>query len=250
MLLNMNFLYSFEAAIYSLQQKIIFLLINEMNSFKLSTCLLFFSAGIFTIFNPCFISLFPLSISYINSYKKSMDKNTFIAGLITSLFVIIFIINLISYNSFIYIIRIPYLSFIIIILLSLNLLQVLNFFYFFNILKLDHIFNLNQNEWLINTGVQSYFTGFIVGSTAVPCNTPIFTMIHFLLYHSNKLVVLFVYLIIYLVGCIFPFLLVFYIFFHYFQVYIVSSGSNIIVHSIGFITLTITLFFLLEKIIL
>lgn len=245
----MNFLYFVETAMYNLQQRITYILIN-VNSFQLSTCLLFFSAGILTVFNPCFISLFPLSISYINSYTKNIDKYIFIIGLVTSILVIIFLTNFFSYSFFTYITRIPLLSLIIIVFLSLNLLQVFNIFSYFNILNFYHIFNLNQNNWRVNTEVKSYFTGFIIGLTTVPCNTPIFTMIHFLLYNSNKLLVLFIYLIIYLAGCIFPFLLVFYIFFRYLQAYVLLSMSNVIIPFIGFTTLTISLFFLLEKIIL
>lgn len=246
MLLSFNFLYSFETILYELQQKVTFLLMSTTSSLQLNTCLLFIFAGILTILNPCFLSLFPLSISYFNTYTKQIDKNIFIFGLITSIFFSILVTNFIGYNSFIYITRVPFLSLGIIVFLSLNLLQIFNLSYYLNFFSFNKIFNFNEKIDLI----ECYLTGFIIGLTIVPCNTPIFTMIHFWLYNCHEKVFLFIYLCVYFLSCVVFFLLIFYLLIYYLKTYIFAYLSNIIVPFFGFLTLTTSLFFLLEKIFL
>nr|YP_009392408.1 thiol:disulfide interchange protein [Caloglossa monosticha]ARW60970.1 thiol:disulfide interchange protein [Caloglossa monosticha] len=245
MLSQFSFLYYFEIFVYNLQHKIAFLLVEKVNSFQLNIFLVFFLAGIVTILNPCFISIIPLSISYISSYREKIYKVTFVLGLVTSIFVVISITNFFSYNYFLYFTGIPLLSLIILIILSLNLLQIFNFPYYLK------IFNINTS-WIFSKSIiaQCYFIGFVVGFTTVPCSSPIFTIIHFWLYSSYKIFFLVIYLIAYFLGCVLPLLLIFYIFINYFQVYAIAAISNIITPLMGFLTLFFSLFFLLEKVIL
>ena len=250
MSLIFNFLYSFEIVLYELQQKVTFLLMETTNSLNFITCLLFILAGILTILNPCFISLFPLSISYFNTYNKSSEKNIFVLGLITSTFLSILVTNFFSYNSLIYIMRVPIFSLFIAIFLSLNLLQIFNIFYSLNIFSFFRRLYLVNNKSLMNIFNQSYLTGFIIGLTIIPCSTPIFAMVHFWLYNCSQFFALFIYLLMYFLGCILPFLLIFYFFMYYFNIYFLASISDQISPLFGFITLTISLFFLLEKVFL
>ena len=245
-----NFLYSFEIVLYELQQRVTFLLTETTDSLSFITCLLFILSGTLTILNPCLISLFPLSISYFNTYKKPSEKNIFVLGLITSTFFSVFVTNFFSYNSFIYIIRFPIFSLIIAIFLSLNLLQILNVFYYLNISSFFKRLSLVHNDGSTDFFYQSYLTGFIIGFTIIPCNTPILAMVHFWLYNCSSIFVLFIYLFMYFLGCILPFLLIFYFFMHYLNMYFLASISGKISPFLGFTTLTISLFFLLEKVFL
>lgn len=246
MLLKFSFLSYFEIVLYNLHHKIAFLLIEATSSFQIKTFFLFFFAGLLTILNPCFISIVPLSVSYLNSYKQQIYKNIFILGLVTSILVTILVTNLISFNYFIYLIRIPLLSLVILILLSLNLLQILNFSFYFSIPGIN-------TKWIVsksNLWIQCYLIGLLIGLTTVPCSSPILTIIHFWLHSSSKIFILLIYLSSYFIGCILPLLSILYIFINYWQARILVYISNTINPLMGFLTLTCSLFFLLEKVLL
>nr|YP_009393649.1 thiol:disulfide interchange protein [Caloglossa beccarii]ARW62211.1 thiol:disulfide interchange protein [Caloglossa beccarii] len=251
MLLFSNFLYFFETILYELQQKVTLLLMSTNSSLPTNTFLLLIFASILTILNPCFLSLFPLSISYFNTYTKQIEKSAFLIGLISNIFFSILVTNFISYNFF-NIIRVPFFSLIIIILLSLNLLQIFNFSYYLNIVSFRNIFKLNINKktHLASILIPCYSTGFIIGSTIVLCNTPIFTMIHFWLYNFHEKNFIYIHLFVYFISCVILFILIFYLFVHYLQIYIFAYISNAMIPFWGFLTLTTSLFFLLEKIFL
>lgn len=250
MLSKFDFLSLFEIFLYELQHKIAFLLVTTVNSFQLNTYLLFFLAGIVTLLNPCFISVIPLSISYINSYRENIYKSYFVAGLVTSILVVIFITNFLSYNYFSYFARVPLLSLLILIILSLNLLQILNFSFYLEVLNMNIECIFHKNSLLSSMLLQCYFIGLVIGFTTVPCSSPIFTIIHFWLYNSHQIFLLLFYLIAYFTGCIFLLILIFYVFINYLQVYIIANISSTITPLVGFVTLTFSLFFLLEKILL
>nr|YP_009392814.1 thiol:disulfide interchange protein [Caloglossa intermedia]ARW61376.1 thiol:disulfide interchange protein [Caloglossa intermedia] len=245
MLLN-NFLSYFETALYNLQHRIAFLLLQKTDIFQANIFFLFFFAGIITVLNPCFVSIIPIGISYLNNYRLQVYKNIFALGLITSILVTILIISFFSYNYFLYLTHIPFLSLTVLIVLSLNLLQVLNFSYYLSTPS------NNMNRIVNKSGVflQCYFSGFIIGFTTVPCSSPIFTIMHFLLYNSSKIFVSLTYLTAYFFGCLLPLFIILYVFINYVHVRALAYLSSIIVPLVGFSTLTFSLFFLLEKILL
>lgn len=246
MLLKFSFLSYFEIVLYNLHHRIAFLLLEITNSFEIKTFFLFFLAGLLTVLNPCFISIIPLSVSYLNSYKQQIYKNIFVFGLVTSMLVTILITNFISHNYFIYLTRIPLLSLVILIFLSLNLLQILNFSSYFTILS-------TNTKWITSQGnlwIQCYFVGLVIGFTTIPCSSPTLTIIHFWLYSSSKMFIFFAYISSYFIGCILPMLLILYIFINYLQASILVYVSNTVTPLMGFFILTFSLFFLLEKVLL
>nr|QCI06844.1 Thiol:disulfide interchange protein [Halydictyon mirabile] len=112
-----NFWYTYELLIYNLQQFCLSLLINNLSSIHINITIILFFAGVITSLNPCFLSAIPLSLSYINSYKlNSINKNLFIFGLFTSLFLLIFLGVLLK--LILYLVNIPYLSYLLLVLIS------------------------------------------------------------------------------------------------------------------------------------
>lgn len=246
MLLQFPFLPYFEIVSYNLQHKIAVLLLEITSSFQINTFFLFFFVGVITIFNPCFISIIPLSISYLNSYQQNIYKKVLILGLVSSILIIILITSFVSYNSFLYLTRIPLLSLTILVILSLNLLQILNFSFYPSTFIVNMKWISFQNDDLI----QCYFVGFIIGFTTIPCSSPIFTIMHLGIYNLRNVFILSLYIISYFLGCVLPLLLVFYLFINYLQTRVLVYFSNIINPLVGFLTLTLSLFFLLEKFLL
>nr|YP_009391780.1 thiol:disulfide interchange protein [Acrosorium ciliolatum]ARW59924.1 thiol:disulfide interchange protein [Acrosorium ciliolatum] len=242
----LNFYDHYEAIIYNLQHKIYYLLSSEVNALSALIFILIFFSGILTSLTPCFLSILPLIISYINidsHYKQNINKNIFIFGLITSLLIILLLVNFISYKYYAYIISIPVLSSFILILLSFNLMQILDFSYFFSF--------INKNLNKINTDnilLKSYLLGFIVGFSIFPCSTSILLVFVFWVNHSTNLFILLFYWIIYLLGCILPFILIVNIAFTYIKSNIIFSIWRFIIPFSGSIILFFSLFSFLEKV--
>jgi len=244
MLLGWTIWNNYELFLYSLEQKISLLLFFKITSLTPFIFLLLFCAGLLTSLTPCFISIIPLAFSYLNTNSNlRINKNFFILGLFTNLLFIIISSNFISYNYIFYSTRIPFISFLILLLVSLNLLQVLNLSPFFKFLFFDYNKVVKRNLIL-----NSYITGIIIGFSTLPCSTPLVVLINFWLYHMNELWLSLFCLFVYLLGCILPFFLIFNFFLDYLQVYIIAFLWKIITPSMGFIVLTLSLFFFFEKI--
>jgi len=241
-----NFFYDYDIYFFILQQKITFLIFSSNISFSPLILILFIFAGLLTTMNPCFLSLIPLSISYINSSKNQKKyKNIFILGLFTSFTLVILLSAIVSYSSFKYLVNIPFISFFILIVLSLNLLQVINLSS--SLIKIDftNIF-LYKNFFYI----KNYTTGFIIGFSSIPCSSPIILLVHFLLSNYNNLFLLFIYLTSYFLGCTVPIILCFYLFVDYLQLKAFQLIWNLLTPFAGFCILTLSLFFFLETIFL
>lgn len=218
----------------------------QINSFIPFISVLILFTGLLTSFTPCFISLLPLVIAYINTCNKSnFSKNIFLCGLITSLFFIIFIADFITINYSYYVNNINiFLSFIL-ILISLNLLQIFNFSYFFTFINIGLPgFSIN------NKFLKSYLFCCLIGFSTFPCSTSIIMLFIFWLSHSTNFSILLFYWIIYLFGCILPFILVVNLAIDYIQSLFIVYLWNWIVPISGSIILFFSLFSLLEKILI
>lgn len=242
-----NIYNSYEVIVYNLQQKIYYLLSLELSLFNPFIFILIFCSGILTSFTPCFLAILPLSISYLNIGTDSRDsnnisKNIFISGLITSLLIILLLANFISYQYYSYIATIPLLSSFILILLSCNLMQILNFSYFFSLIN-----NSINTIYTDNIFLKNYLLGFIVGFGIFPCSTSVLLVFVFWVNHSTNLFLLFYYLLIYLLGCILPFILILNIAISYIQSNIILSIWRFLIPFSGSIMLFFSLFSFLEK---
>lgn len=244
MLFNLNLWNNYELLIYSLQQKVASVLFLKITSITPLTSIIFFLAGLLTSLTPCLISILPLAISYINANNKlKIDKNFLILGLFTNLLLIIVSSNFVSYNYLFYLTRLPFISFFILFIISLNLLQIINLPSIFRFLSFKNT-NFFNKKMVLN----SYLTGLIIGFSSLPCSTPIVVLVNFWLYHTNEPLLFLFFLLVYLLGFFLPFLLIFSIFIDYLKLYLVSFFWNIINPLIGFIILTISLLFFFQKI--
>nr|QCI06495.1 Thiol:disulfide interchange protein [Erythroglossum lusitanicum] len=237
---------NYEIILYNLEQKIYDLLSLQINSFTVFISFLILCIGLLTSFTPCFISLLPLTVAYINTRNKSnFSKNIFFCGLITSLCFIIFISNFININYSYYINSIPIFSSLILLLISLNLLQIFNFSYYFTFINI-FLSGININ----NLFFKSYFFGCLIGFSTFPCSTSIIMLFIFWLSHATNFFILLFYLVIYLLGCILPFILFVNLSINYIESFFIFYLWNWIVPISGSIILFMSLFSLLEKILI
>nr|YP_010619400.1 Thiol:disulfi de interchange protein [Xiphosiphonia pinnulata]WAX03413.1 Thiol:disulfi de interchange protein [Xiphosiphonia pinnulata] len=204
-----DFFDSYYAFFYVLQKQLSFLLFVSSNEQGILFAMLLFFLGLITVFTPCFLSLLPLALSYINSKKNyGLNISLFITGLLTSFLILIVCTNFVGFSFFIY--KLPVLSYLILILVSLDLMKIVN------ISKLTSPFSQYILMFSVdNTSLQSYLMGLIIGSSSLPCNTSIIIVVTLLLNKLNNIFLFSLYLLMYLTGCVFPLLLILKIEFDY-----------------------------------
>lgn len=171
-----------------------FLRINDSGT-DLILIPLFISMGILTVLTPCFISMFPILITYISSTTNQVLNNAlFVLGVISSILFTVLVSNFINLYSFVY--KLPILSSLFLICIALNLMQVLDLLFVPEMLysRLSRIKTLNTN-------FQSYVTGILIGFASAPCNTSIILLFTFLLKHESSNVFILFDLFVYLFGC-------------------------------------------------
>nr|YP_010850954.1 thiol:disulfide interchange protein [Aphanocladia stichidiosa]WGH13952.1 thiol:disulfide interchange protein [Aphanocladia stichidiosa] len=187
---------------YTLQRYLSHFLFILGNKQSLLLLVFLFMLGVVTVFNPCFVSILPLALSYLNSKKSySLNIGLFIFGLLTSFITLIILTNFLGLSFFIY--KLPIFSYLILIIVSLDLMKIIN------LAKLNTFFSLNSSVYLIqNTILQSYFMGLIIGLSSLPCNTSLLIMVTFLLHNVNNFFIVLLDFFVYLIGCIIPLLLI------------------------------------------
>nr|ARW60534.1 thiol:disulfide interchange protein [Polysiphonia sp.] len=189
-------------AIYRIQQYLSSYFFGLSTSQSIFTSIFLFFLGFITLFTPCFISLLPLALSYVNS-KSNYNFNIllFVIGLLTSFAFFIISTNLVSLSFFVY--KLPIFSYCILLLVALDLMKILPFFYISSYLNYYiPVFSYN------NTVLQSYFLGLIIGFSSLPCNTSILLIVMFLVKNISNKFFSFLYLSIYLSGSILPLLFI------------------------------------------
>lgn len=155
----------------------------------------FVCMGICTVLTPCFISMFPILITYISSTTNQvLNDALFVLGVMSSVLFTLLISN--SINLYFCVYRLPILSSLFLICIALNLMQVLDLLFVPEILYL----RLNRIEAL-NINLQMYITGIFIGFASAPCNTSIILLFTFLLKHESNNVFVSFYLFVYLLGC-------------------------------------------------
>lgn len=178
-----------------------FILFANISNFFL-LFIIFIILGIITVFTPCFLSILPLSLSYI-SYKDNalVEIMLFIGGILTSFSLVVFSANTVTLPMFF--VKLPFLSSIFILLFSLDLIGIIDLskvFIVFN--SFFYVFHDN------NSLLQSYFTGVIAGFSSLPCNTSILLIISFLVKNIYGALDFFLYLLAYLIGLIVPLIII------------------------------------------
>nr|QCI07360.1 Thiol:disulfide interchange protein [Leiomenia cribrosa] len=235
MYLLFNFL---EIHFYIFQQNIYKIISFELGHFKIAIFLLLFVSGILTSINPCFLSIIPLSISYLLDYKT---KNTFILGLISSFIsiIVLYLLLNISYQKLI--INIPLFSSFTMIVVGLNIL---------NILKFNRIYLNSNNIYKKNlkSSLKNYVIGFIIGISSASCSTPILINILFWISYSNNLLLGAIYLLFYLIGYITPLLFLIHISINSMKLNFINKVRDFLIPFSGSFMLSLGVFSLLENI--
>nr|YP_010902587.1 thiol:disulfide interchange protein [Hypnea nidulans]WCH54442.1 thiol:disulfide interchange protein [Hypnea nidulans] len=188
-----NIINVLEMKSYYLQQKTHILFYSRLNYSYLYSCILSFIGGILTFFNPCLISILPISLSSIKNIQIKKYQNAFIYGLMSSNIIIIIIITIFtqSYNKIT--IYIPIFSSILTICIGLNSLQILQPNFSF----LNQWLKINDNN---NSFTTTLITGFTIGINSSTCSTPILTTITIWLNHSSNIQWGILYILFYLIG--------------------------------------------------
>nr|QCI07813.1 Thiol:disulfide interchange protein [Pleonosporium borreri] len=232
---------------YSFQNKLSYLLSINVYNFNLYILLFFFILGIVTSLNPCFISILPIMIAYINSSQNIKKNNLiFILGLMTTLLFTSILINLFNTKYIHYLYNIPIVSSIILCIISLNMLQILKLSGFnIGLLK---IFNLVPN--VNNDYIYRYFSGFLIGLSNLPCSSSIIFIVFFWLSHTNNFLYTSLYFISYILGYIVSLLFLLNIAVQSINISIISSIWDIIIPLSSTCILFLSTFNIFEKILL
>ena len=229
-----------ETNFYYLDQYISRLLSLEINKLTPITLFIIIISGFFTSFNPCFISLIPLSISSVSTTTNNFNKTFFfILGLIISLFVVITTTYYISYKYFWIIKTLPIISSILIIILGLYSLKIINIYILPK--QLQNLIETNNNN------SANMFIGSIIGLTSTPCSTPILATILLWISSTSNFLTGFIYIVFYLVGIIIPLIVILFLINTYKSVNLFNKIWYYYVEFSGSILLGIGILSLLNK---
>lgn len=225
---------------YTLQRYIFELILVPNDLLELVVPLLMYIMGLITIITPCFVSILPLALSYVNSKSSySFNKNVFILGLLTS-----FIILMLPYNFLNFTLvntRVTFLSYFILFLFSLDSMKILNFSKFYSAFSSGILISKKQNFIYRN-----YLMGIIIGFTSLPCNTSTLFIVRLLLSNFTNSSQIFYYLAIYLFGILTSLLILLKINIYSGNFYLFSRLWNFIFPASGSFLFIISLFSLLR----
>ncbi|CCP38062.1 cytochrome c biogenesis protein transmembrane region (plastid) [Chondrus crispus] len=239
----MNQVTSFlETQAYYIQQNIYQLLSSELKNGKPYTFILLIIGGLITSLNPCFISIIPVIVSYINYNKKEDNYRLMvITGLVASLITILTVSIILNDYYKIIILNIPIFTSLIVIIIGLNLLSIVNSNFF------GYIF-LSHNKLKNNANISNFFLGFIFGLSSCSCSTPILASLIIWLYNSNNFLLSIIYIIFYIIGYIIPIIILISITNNYNNITKLSQLWNYVMPFSGSIVLGIGIFSFLENI--
>lgn len=185
---------SYQFSLFAAQQQLYSFLSLSINSSKISFVFVMFFLGVLTTFTPCFLSIFPLVLAYLNARQNHLiNKNFLFLGLVSSSVLIMFLTHFVSYYTFLK--KIPIFSSFVLLLFSLNFLGILDFSFITNLLY--------QQKYMLNRSsiyIENYLTGFLLGISFVPCNTFIIFLVTFGLTNSMTFLNFIFYLIFYTLG--------------------------------------------------
>lgn len=199
--INASYLFNkYYILLYYSQYHLSRLISSYNDSISLTLFIAFFLLGVSTIFTPCFISILPMSFSYMSSRNNSLlSILVFIFGISTSLLFLLVFANTLGF--YVVLSRLPLLFNILLLLISLDLMKIFSFFNFFSFVSSSGTFNMNKSLIL-----QNYVSGLFIGFSSLPCNTSIFFIITFLI--NNTRSSLYLYVFVYFLGFTVPLLFI------------------------------------------
>nr|YP_009395514.1 thiol:disulfide interchange protein [Vertebrata isogona]ARW64531.1 thiol:disulfide interchange protein [Vertebrata isogona] len=235
-----NFFDNYYTIFYYCQYYLYKLILFSNNSSTLLLILIFFIFGFITVFTPCFISMIPLVLSYVSIQGNSLiNIAIFSLGLSTSSFIFILSTNIIGFYTILS--KFTLFSYLFTIVLSLNLLNIINFSNIYTFFKIPKNVTFYQNTFL-----NTYFIGLIMGLSALPCNTSIFFIMSFLVNNIHNTLTLITYFFIYIIGFIAPILLIFSFKLYFTGLNIFSGFWNLVSSCAGSFLFIFSLFSLLN----
>lgn len=203
---------------------------------------IFFILGTITIFTPCFIALLPIGISYIAVKNNSLSNIfIFVCGLLTSFLSFICFTSLISAYTIAN--KIPLISNFFLFLMSLDLMNIINFSEISSLFNIQMNTSVNQSDF-----VQNYLSGLLIGLSSLPCSTSVIAIFSFLTRNIDKPFLLSLYTLAYLCGLVFILLLLFSFNLYASRINLLSYFWKSFAYSGGSIIFIISLFSLMKGI--
>nr|YP_010198896.1 thiol:disulfide interchange protein [Hydropuntia urvillei]UAD88345.1 thiol:disulfide interchange protein [Hydropuntia urvillei] len=201
--MNINFINIVNSQVYFIEQTFYHLIASEINKSNFTIYFLLILSGLLTSFNPCLLSIIPISLSYIYSNKLcNNQKIIFILGILSSTISTIIVFQLLhkqyAYLSHIF----PTISYITTILISLNLLEIVKFN--------NNFISINKlhKKSLVKPFLYNYITGLIIGINSTSCTLPIILIILFWISYCQSWFIGSIYITIYLSSYVFPIYLI------------------------------------------
>lgn len=180
---------------YYLEQQIYSIVSQNLHYSSPLLLALLVISGILTNTNPCFITIIPLSVSYIYSQKnKNIKLVLFAIGLFTSSLILTSSIYYINHQYNWLIKSLPILSSAIMIIYGLLLLQIWNI----------DILPIKLQKLISSSNYNNFIIGILVGLTSTPCSTPIMATILFWISSTSSLSLGFIYILFYIIGLMTP----------------------------------------------
>nr|QJH88194.1 dsbD [Pterocladia lucida] len=238
-----NLLY-LQIKFYYFEQLICKIISLELHSLTPLISILFIISGVLTSINPCFITIIPLSISYISSQQNRTIKLVyFLIGLITSLIILTLSIYYLNHQLNWIIKSLPALSSILTVILGLFLLEI----YSIKTLPttIQNIININENH-----GINDIIMGIIIGLASTPCSTPIMTTILFWISHSSQFTLGLIYISFYIIGLVIPIIAIINLTINYKELDFLNLIWNKVIPLGGSIILGIGIFSFLNKVLI
>lgn len=234
----------YEIFSYYYQQQICNLININTHTSGILSYLFIFISGLITTLNPCFLSILPISLSYLSmKNSQNVEKLSFTLGIFTSFIFLLLITHILSYRYHALLSSIPIISSFIIIVLGLSFLQIINL----SILDVSN-FNTKQLILIENSFFQDYFAGLFCSLTTLPCSTPIILTVLFWLSHANSFVLSIIYLLTYLIGAFISIFTLITFTYNSFNKFFILKFWNILFPVSGFIILFNGTLSLLDKI--
>jgi len=189
--------------LYYLQYYFAQLIVSSDQSSIWLLIIVFMLLGFLTIVTPCFLSMLPLTISYISYQNNSFNSAfLFIFGLLTSFLSVVKFFNVVSVYAVSS--KFSILFSLLMILISLDLMKILSLSKLYSMIS--SLINLSNNT---DNAFQKYLVGLIIGFSSLPCNTSILFIFNFLVTNIANTSSAIVYITAYFFGLILPIVLIF-----------------------------------------
>nr|YP_009394889.1 thiol:disulfide interchange protein [Polysiphonia stricta]ARW63451.1 thiol:disulfide interchange protein [Polysiphonia stricta] len=213
--------------IYALQKYLAEMLFISYTSQSNFLYVILFFLGSITIFTPCFISILPLALLYINSRSSfNREITLFIFGVLTSLIILLSFTNLLSSSNILS--KLPIISYLILTFVSLDFMEVFSLSSIFY--PLNKSINLFRGQMIF---LQNYFIGLIIGFSSLPCSTSILLIVNLLSSTFKDLFLAYLSILFYLLGFIISFFIIIKMNVLYSKIYLLYNFGNVIIPITG-----------------